>query len=187
MLMRPRALPKALGVFLVAATINGALPQAATAAPSRATLNESVEAKGPKKRKRPLPEPVGFESAHKLRVSPWTPREKTPAEIAVAAAGQQVGKPYRWGSAGPRSFDCSGLTRFAWAEAGVHLPHSSADQYRSYEHVSLGELRPGDIVYSPGHVGIYIGGGKMIHSPRSGETVEVAPLHGNARGGSRPT
>ncbi|MEP7054241.1 MAG: NlpC/P60 family protein [Actinomycetota bacterium] len=82
--------------------------------------------------------------------------------IAVRAAYAQLGKPYVWAADGPDTFDCSGLTLFAWAKAGVSLPHSSRAQFNEGRHVGRGELRPGDLVFygSPiHHVGMYIGVG----------------------------
>ncbi|UQU64248.1 C40 family peptidase [Couchioplanes caeruleus] len=113
-----------------------------------------------------------------------------PAADVVAFAFDQLGKPYRWGSAGPRSYDCSGLTLSAWRTAGVSLPHNAASQYASIAHVSRNELRPGDLVffYSPiSHVGVYIGGGRMIHAPEFGENVRVASIDQQPiRGFGRP-
>jgi cell wall-associated NlpC family hydrolase len=100
------------------------------------------------------------------------------ASEAVAEAYRQLGKPYRWAAAGPDSFDCSGLTMWAWARAGVSLPHSSRAQFDMGTHVSQGELAPGDLVFfgSPiHHVGIYIGNGNMINAPQTGDVVKIAP------------
>ncbi|HSR25082.1 MAG TPA: NlpC/P60 family protein, partial [Candidatus Eisenbacteria bacterium] len=93
------------------------------------------------------------------------------ASVAVRTAYAQLGDPYVWGASGPNAFDCSGLTMYAWRAAGVSLPHSAAMQYNSGRHVSRSNLQPGDLVffYSPiSHVGIYIGGGKMIDAPHTG-------------------
>ncbi|MEV4638405.1 NlpC/P60 family protein [Actinoplanes sp. NPDC049548] len=98
---------------------------------------------------------------------------------AVAFAFAQLGKPYRWGADGPGSYDCSGLTLAAWRRAGVGLPHNAARQYASTAHIGRGQLRPGDLVFFYGpisHVGIYIGGGKMIHAPEFGENVRVSGI-----------
>ncbi len=101
------------------------------------------------------------------------------AGAAVQYALAQVGKAYVYGAAGPSSFDCSGLTMMAWAQAGVSLPHSSSAQMSSGTPVSQSQLAPGDLVfyYSPvSHVGIYIGNGKIVDAsnPRTG--VRVAPV-----------
>lgn len=95
---------------------------------------------------------------------------------AVMFALSQVGKPYVWGTAGPSTYDCSGLTMQAYAAAGVSLPHSAYDQYDYGHHVSFGELKPGDLMffYDPiAHVTMYIGDGLMVSAPTSGEVVQV--------------
>jgi cell wall-associated NlpC family hydrolase len=104
------------------------------------------------------------------------PAPNARAGVAVDVAKAQIGKPYKWGAAGPNSFDCSGLTMYAWGKAGVSLPHSAAAQYNSLPHVPVDSLAPGDLVFyghSIHHVGIYIGGGQMINAPQTGETVRV--------------
>ena len=177
-----RVLSKALGPILIGVIVVGALPLKADADPPRAVEAKLAEAKGPKKNKRKR-----TWSAHGHAV--WTvsrrgnafatlphSARRTRAEIAVAAAREQLGKPYRWGGDGPRTFDCSGLTSYAWRAAGVHLPHSSRAQFASGRRVALDDLRPGDLVYRPGHIGIYIGGDRMIHAPQSGQRVQISPL-----------
>jgi cell wall-associated NlpC family hydrolase len=112
------------------------------------------------------------------------------ASIAVHTALAQLGKPYMWGGDGPGSFDCSGLTMYAWAAAGVSLPHSAAAQYDMLPHVSQGELRPGDLVFfgSPiHHVGLYIGRGLMVAAPSSGRVVQVQnAIRSDYVGAARP-
>jgi cell wall-associated NlpC family hydrolase len=101
------------------------------------------------------------------------------AQTAVATALAQVGKPYVWGAVGPGSFDCSGLTQYAYKAAGVSLPHSSSMQSRTGTPVARSALQPGDLVffYSPvSHVGMYIGNGQMVHASTAGEPVKVASL-----------
>jgi cell wall-associated NlpC family hydrolase len=101
------------------------------------------------------------------------------AAVAVRFAYAQLGKPYQWGAAGPDSYDCSGLTMRAWGAAGVALPHNAAAQQGQIRYVSRGDLQPGDLVFfgSPAyHVGIYIGGGRMIAAPHTGDVVKIEPL-----------
>jgi peptidoglycan DL-endopeptidase CwlO len=101
------------------------------------------------------------------------------AKAAVDAALSKCGSPYVWAAAGPSSFDCSGLTMWAWQHGGVSLPHQSGEQYNSGTHVSQSELLPGDLVffYSPiHHVGLYIGNGLMVHAPQTGDVVKVTPI-----------
>jgi cell wall-associated NlpC family hydrolase len=101
------------------------------------------------------------------------------ASIAVETALAQVGDPYVYGAAGPDAFDCSGLTMYAWAAAGVSLPHSSGMQPGAGTPVSLSELMPGDLIfyYSPiSHVGMYIGDGMIVHAANPSVPVQVVPM-----------
>jgi cell wall-associated NlpC family hydrolase len=101
------------------------------------------------------------------------------AATAVQTALAQIGDPYVWGSSGPDGFDCSGLTQYAYAAAGISLPHSSRAQSTLGTPVSRSELMPGDLVYfySPvSHVGIYVGDGKMVHARTFGQPVAVTSV-----------
>ncbi|MFF7558250.1 NlpC/P60 family protein [Streptomyces olivaceus] len=136
------------------------------------------------------------------------------AATAVNAAQDMIGQPYSWGGGnanGPSSgiccspngrsgetitgFDCSGLTLYAYAKAGITLPRTAAEQYASSEPVKPGQVKPGDLVFygssaaSIHHVGIYIGGGWMIEAPRPGTQVRYAPLDtmSDLFGVARPT
>ena len=98
------------------------------------------------------------------------------AGAAVNYALAQVGDVYVYGAAGPDSFDCSGLTMMAWAQAGVSLPHSASGQMGSGTSVSQSQLQPGDLVfyYSPvSHVGIYIGNGQIVHAANPSTGVQI--------------
>ena len=100
------------------------------------------------------------------------------AGIAIKYALAQIGDRYVFGAAGMTTWDCSGLTMRAYKTAGVSLPHSSAAQSRLGKKVSLNALKPGDLLFYGrpiSHVSIYLGGGKMVHAPRSGSRVKVAP------------
>ena len=100
------------------------------------------------------------------------------AGTALKYALKQIGDRYVFGAAGMVTWDCSGLTMRAYQSAGVSLPHSSAAQSRLGKKVSLNALKPGDLLFfgrPVSHVGIYLGGGKMVHAPRSGSRVKVAP------------
>jgi peptidoglycan DL-endopeptidase CwlO len=136
-------------------------------------------------------------SSPKRSAGNGTPRHVPPppsagALGAVEQAKSQVGVRYRWGQDDPASgFDCSGLTSWAWARAGVSLPHSSRAQYAALAKVDPEDLQPGDLVFfgSPiHHVGLYIGGGQMVHAPHSGANVRVDTIYrNNLRGGARVT
>jgi peptidoglycan DL-endopeptidase CwlO len=99
---------------------------------------------------------------------------------AAALAQRYLGVPYRWGGADPSGFDCSGLVMYVYAQLGVHLPHFAAAQYRDGRHVRMDRLRPGDLVFFDelNHVGIYLGGGRFIHAPHTGDHVRISSLAG---------
>jgi cell wall-associated NlpC family hydrolase len=141
------------------------------------------------------------EEAAAARTEPVSRSEERPAVSNVPVSGRagaavqyalgQVGDAYVYGAAGPSSFDCSGLTMMAWAQAGVSLPHSSGAQMSSGSSVSSDALQPGDLVfyYSPvSHVGIYIGNGQIVHAANPSTGVDVAgvfsmPFSGAVRPG----
>ena len=119
------------------------------------------------------------------------PNPTIPAHGSVVQfARSRLGRPYVWAAAGPNSFDCSGLTMWAYRRIGISLPHSSRAQINVGQRVSRSNLQPGDLVFfgSPiHHVGMYIGGGMMIHAPSSGDVVKVSSaFRGDFAGASRP-
>ncbi|HEX5028132.1 MAG TPA: C40 family peptidase [Gaiellaceae bacterium] len=108
----------------------------------------------------------------------------TRAELAARFALDEVGVPYRWGGESPASgFDCSGLVRWAYGRVGIDLPHSSYALYGEGRRVS-GNLERGDILFFEGlgHVGLYLGKGRMVHAPQTGRNVEVVRLAGSNYG-----
>jgi cell wall-associated NlpC family hydrolase len=107
----------------------------------------------------------------------------------VAFARAHLGDPYQYGAAGPNSWDCSGFTMVAWAQAGVSLPHSSSQQYAVTRRVSRSQLIPGDLVfyYSPiSHVSIYVGNGMRISATHTGSYVKLQTLGTSITGYGRP-
>ncbi|MFI7707519.1 C40 family peptidase [Nonomuraea sp. NPDC049480] len=106
------------------------------------------------------------------------PGEQAAAVIAYAHA--QLGKPYLWGAEGPDSFDCSGLTMRAFQAAGVTIPRVAADQWRHGPPIPSGHEQPGDLVFfrmeqnGPGHVGLVIAPGQMIHAPNRREVIQLS-------------
>jgi cell wall-associated NlpC family hydrolase len=139
--------------------------------------------------------PVTLDSA----TSCLTGVSKTPNALVrtiISFAQQQLGKPYQWGGTGPDAFDCSGLTEQAYRAAGIAIPRTSQQQWLWGPRVPAGQVQPGDLVFfagadgtptSPGHVGLIIGGGKMIEAYATGFPIRVAPYAGrNPIGFTRP-
>ena len=113
------------------------------------------------------------------------PPPPTRAERAAKFALEEVGVPYRWGGESPESgFDCSGLVRWAYLRVGVELPHNSYALYGEGKRVAASRMAPGDILFFEGlgHVGLYIGRGRMVHAPETGRNVEVVRLGGSNYG-----
>jgi cell wall-associated NlpC family hydrolase len=121
-----------------------------------------------------------------LAAAPGRPGGTPYAAAAVAAAMTELAKPYVWGATGPDSFDCSGLTQFAFARAGLALPRTAAEQWASGPQVALRELTVGDLLFwatnstdpaSIHHVAIYLGAGKMLAAPSTGDVVKIQPVY----------
>jgi cell wall-associated NlpC family hydrolase len=121
------------------------------------------------------------------------------ARVAIAYARAQLGKPYVWGGTGPDGFDCSGLTYMAYRSAGIHIARTSQDQWATLPHITGSQLRPGDLIFykgsdgtitSPGHVVLYIGGGRVIQAYAAGTPIEITLLAdmqaGDLTGYARP-
>jgi cell wall-associated NlpC family hydrolase len=128
---------------------------------------------------------------------PDVPTPTRSAAAAITAARTRLGLPYVWGATGPTSFDCSGLTQWAYRQAGVPIPRTSREQYAQLPKVPLAEAEPGDLVFyatdvrDPStihHVGIYLGAGLSLYAPRTGSTVKIGPVgYGRIIGAVRPS
>ena len=110
-------------------------------------------------------------------VAQASPTGERIAEIVL----NMVGTPYRFGGAGPRGFDCSGLVYFAYGNVGIPVPRTAAAQRRAARPIQPRAVQPGDLVFfdtrwQQGHVGIYVGDGRFVHAPSSGKRVTVARL-----------
>jgi len=125
----------------------------------------------------PAPAPTPAPSSSSGGSSSSAPPPATHSSV-VSIALQYLGVPYVWGGASPSGFDCSGLTMYAYAKVGVYLPHNAAMQYGMGTPVSRSQLAPGDLVFFSGlsHVGMYIGGGRFVHAPHTGDVVKISSL-----------
>ena len=107
----------------------------------------------------------------------------SPAAVVVQTARQQIGVPYRYGGSTPRGFDCSGLVHYAYQRAGIEVPRTTGELLRRARRVPLSKLHPGDVLFfrvAPPkitHVGLYIGHGRFVHAPSSGQEVSYASLN----------
>jgi cell wall-associated NlpC family hydrolase len=174
----PVGTPRAM---MVSSSATGARPPATTGTAPPA---------GPSPAPTPAPTTPPSTSAPAPAGNPNPPAASGRGATAVAYARAQLGKPYVFATSGPNTFDCSGLTMAAWRAAGVSMAHYSGSQATSFPKVSWAQLQPGDIVvfYSDyHHVGLYIGGGAMIHAPQTGDVVKIAPAwRENFQFGVRP-
>jgi cell wall-associated NlpC family hydrolase len=169
---------KARAAALVLTSVAGVqMWPTAHAVPNTTTINEAkADNKAPKKLKKKAADGPTVEDLE----------EQDPLDVLFAFARKQIGKPYRWGATGPNAFDCSGFTGYVYRKIGVELPRTSSGQRAGTKHISLENMKPGDLIFSSGHVGLYLGKGKMIHSPHSGRTVSIDPVHSRAYGAGRP-
>ena len=115
-------------------------------------------------------------------VLPKKPLRLPLPQRAVELARTQLGVPYAYGGASPTGFDCSGLVSWVYGRLGIRLPHNAAALYGVGRPIPLSAMRPGDLVFFSGlgHVGLYVGRGRMIHAPQSGRRVEVQRLDGRS-------
>ena len=171
--------PASTTLALCAAAVTAAV---VTPAPAQAAPTLSMESKQPKAtltahQKHVLHvKHMKYVAAKKRAAAAAKAKGSAKGRKAAAYARRQVGDAYRWGATGPSAFDCSGLTLAAWRQAGVRLPHQARQQSRKGRAVSRSALRPGDLVFfysARSHVGIYIGGGKMVHAANRRDDVKV--------------
>jgi cell wall-associated NlpC family hydrolase len=105
------------------------------------------------------------------------PAASASASAIVSIARQYIGVPYVSGGATPAGFDCSGFTQYVFAQVGISLPRSSSAQRHSGTVVSAAQARPGDLVWGPGHVGIYTGGGNHIAARNPSSPLHESPIY----------
>lgn len=166
----------------------GALVVAPVAAPPVAILSEAVGA--PRNPEAQMVRPwvavvseavAAPRNLEGLVLRPWVPvpePKPSAAERAVSRALEVVGVPYRYGGESPDGFDCSGLVRWSYGQVGVDLPHNSYALYSVGRRVERSRIAPGDVLFFEGlgHVGLYLGKGRMVHAPYTGKDVEVISL-----------
>jgi cell wall-associated NlpC family hydrolase len=135
------------------------------------------------------PGPASGDDGRVLRDAHSAPPAEDPptkGERAAEMALKAVGVPYRWGGESPAAgFDCSGLVRWAYGRVGIDLPHSSYALYGEGRRVPTTRMEPGDVLFFEGlgHVGLYLGRGRMVHAPQTGRNVEVVRLGEPGYGG----
>ena len=179
---RRRFLPASL-LLATALSFGVAAVPAQAHQPSAAVASVSVSSTAAA---RPLSKPVSKVAATKTAPTAAVARAARVAKLRssiVSVALSRVGKSYIAGHAGPNSFDCSGLALYVYAKAaGISLPHYSRAQYSMSTHISAKSLRAGDLVFffrnGAHHVGIYIGGGKMVNAASPGSGVRVDYIFG---------
>ncbi|GAA2404616.1 hypothetical protein Cme02nite_68800 [Catellatospora methionotrophica] len=123
--------------------------------------------------------PTGQLARTEDRAKPPVPRLAGASEKVLKFALAQIGKDYQWAGEGPGGFDCSGLVAATFRTIGIQLPHSSGRQQQRARTITRGQLVPGDLIFfyrDVHHVGIYLGGNKMVHAPQFGEQVRVDPI-----------
>lgn len=167
-----------------AAAARAAEDAARRAAAQRAAEEQDRPATQPAPAPAPAPEPAPNPPAPTPAPKPPAPPSTKSGVAAVLSyARAQIGKPYEWGGSGPDTFDCSGLTLMAWRQAGVNLSHYTGAQWRETARVAISDLQPGDLVFygtsgeTSHHMGLYIGGGRMIEAPYTGAFVREASIY----------
>jgi cell wall-associated NlpC family hydrolase len=157
-----------------AATTTAPAPTTTAPAPTEVSTDPATQTTTPAPAPASTPAPVPVPAPAALGAG-----HPEAAQIAM----RYLGVRYVWGGATPAGFDCSGLVMYVFAQLGVALPHYAAAQYGFGTPVPRDQLQPGDLVFFDGlnHVGIYVGGGDMIHAPHTGDVVKISPL---ADGGS---
>ncbi|MCM6773371.1 C40 family peptidase [Nocardia sp. CDC159] len=118
---------------------------------------------------------------------PAAPQLETVGQRAVDAAMSKLGAPYVYGAAGPNAFDCSGLVKWSYEQAGLELPRTSYEQLSAGAPVSIDDLQPGDVVsfYGGSHSGLYVGDGNVIHASTAGKPVAIAAMSSMPIAGAR--
>ena len=164
---------------------------AAVSAPASATVTfeqGSITASkaAPKPKARQQVKVSRSRTAHAVKRTSTPKKQTAPVRSVdtssiVSIAKSLLGIPYRFGGTTTAGFDCSGFTRYVYAQAGLSLPRTSGQQYGAVRHIPRSQAKPGDLVFilsggRVGHVGIYLGGNMMIDSPRSGKATQIRAI-----------
>ena len=148
-------------------------------AAAQAAAQAAQAAAAAAKAKQPPPPAAAPAPARKPGPAPAPPPVSGKVGAVLAYAYAQLGKPYVFGAAGPKAFDCSGIVMMAWRQAGVRFDHSSYIMMNEQTvHIPASQMRPGDLVffYGGGHVGLFVGNGNVLHAPHTGDVVKISPL-----------
>lgn len=146
---------------------------------------EAADVRAARPRPRPAPAPVAVSSRTSPRAVPSAaPAASQPAapqnfssSAVIEIAYRYLGVPYVWGGSTPAGFDCSGFTQYVFRQVGIELPRTSAAQRYAGRVVSASEARPGDLIWWPGHVGIYLGGDQHIAARQPGTSLTAGPIY----------
>ena len=154
--------------FLALVLLSCALPATAAAEPARLSSTESEE----------LPTPLVEHTLLTEAAEGVQPPKPVGRPRVVAIALRYLGTPYHWAGFSPGGFDCSGFVMYVYGRIGIGLPHNSAMLWGVGRPVARNDLQPGDLVFFNGlsHAGIYIGRGRFVHSPHSGDVVKITRL-----------
>ena len=178
--------------------VQGELNQLVTAEANRRAAEEAARQAPPAFQDAPVRTPTAVTPAGGATLAPAAASAPVPtsskASIAVRTAEAQIGKPYVYGGSGPDSFDCSGLTAFAWRAAGVSLSHSAYTQWFETTRVPIDQIQPGDLLFfgrdgveSIHHNAIYVGGGQMVEASQTGVPIRYRGWRaGDLVGAGRP-
>jgi cell wall-associated NlpC family hydrolase len=154
--------------LLALVLLSCAFPATAAADPARLSSTEAEE----------LPTPLVEHTLLTEAAEGVHPRKPVGRPGVVAIALRYLGTPYRWAGSSPAGFDCSGFVMYVYGRIRIGLPHNSAMLWGVGRPVARNDLQPGDLVFFNGlsHAGIYIGRGRFVHSPHSGDVVKISRL-----------